>query len=385
MKTALFLGAGASVFAGMPTTKELVNGVLQRVYRHETWESPAAKSLATNIVNAHADKDVEVLYQTIRTMITAEKQHKETMEYRKKSDGGGTWKREIRTHAPHRPGSETTKDETADIDETIRTLESLEVAIRNTLLTSLTVQPDNVDSVVSLYDELFRHVPRRIVTTNYDNILEVYCEQKKLNLANGFKKSHLGDRRTWDGAWTGGETALFMTKLHGSITWQKDDGDTILEIGKPGMRDTDRDVMIAPTLGEKDYGDDIFRKLSSQFKGILDDTEMLIVVGFSFRDPEINQVLQKRLKRTDDNPHPMGLLCVDPKPDGLKEVVGDHVRPYGIGVENYGLYNYSSDEMPCVYAYRYKFDFGAASTMKSILEAISELCGGMPNTYFAQW
>ena len=89
MKTALFLGAGASVFAGMPTTKELVNGVLQRVYRHETWESPAAKSLATNIVNAHADKDVEVLYQTIRTMITAEKQHKETMEHRKKSDGGG--------------------------------------------------------------------------------------------------------------------------------------------------------------------------------------------------------------------------------------------------------------------------------------------------------
>lgn len=131
-----------------------------------------------------------MLYKTIQTMISAEESHKTVVENKTTGDSGG------RATSHEITASSKSTPETDDIDENIRTLESLKVAIRNTLLTSLMVKPDRVDDVVSTYDELFRHVPRNILTTNYDNVLETYCEQKKIGLVNGFGKSHLGDRRT---------------------------------------------------------------------------------------------------------------------------------------------------------------------------------------------
>ena len=90
MKTVLFLGAGASTFAGMPTTKELVKGeghdVLDRVILELSWddngpEQNTVNNLMKNLVIAHSSKikenDVEHLYQKIRKLKEAEKLHKE--------------------------------------------------------------------------------------------------------------------------------------------------------------------------------------------------------------------------------------------------------------------------------------------------------------------
>ena len=233
MKTTLFLGAGASAFAGMPTTKKLVSAVMDRVIHREKWESEVTRHLVQNIVEQHRDKDVEELYKTIHDMIAAEKMHKVVAEYKTKDDGAGK-RREVKTTPLNNSGSATIKDEAEDIDETIRELESLETAVRNTLLTNLTVKQEKNGDIVSIYKGLFRHVSRDIVTTNYDNVLETYCEMTELDLVNGFKSSYLGDRRVWDDVWEGGETALQLTKLHGSITWQEDDNDGVLEIGMPG-------------------------------------------------------------------------------------------------------------------------------------------------------
>ena len=64
------------------------------------------------------------------------------------------------------------------------------MAIRNTLLGRLMIKPDHMQNMVEQYDVLFEHVSRNIVTTNYDGVLETYCEQTRLDLVNGFKKSH---------------------------------------------------------------------------------------------------------------------------------------------------------------------------------------------------
>lgn len=354
----MFLGAGASVFADMPTTKDLVDDVLQRVIHQEKWDSPMAASLARNIVRDHADKDVEVLYQTIRDMKAAEELHGKAMKHKMAGDNHPSWKREILTTSRGNPDDETKKDETKDIDENIEALESLEVAIRNTLLGRLMVKPDRIQDVVEQYDGLFEHWPRNIVTTNYDNVLETYCEQKGLNLVNGFKQSHLGDRRIWegerDGAWDVGEYALRLVKLHGSITWQND-GDDVLEIGRPGLRNTDNDVMIAPTLGEKDYDHDIFPALWDRFEDMLSKTELLIVAGFSFRDPKINQMLRSRLERTAESPNPMKMLYIDLNTDGLKELVGAGVEWIPARTERGTLRHYYQDEIPYVYAHESEF------------------------------
>lgn len=323
MKMTLFLGAGASVFAEMPTTKRLVRMVQDNTFGRKNWESPGAKRLAVNIIKAHIEKDVEELYSTIRDMIAAEMQHRTIVDYKTKKYNNEELDC-VRRITTLYDSNETVKDETTDTDETIRTLESLERDIRDTLLNNLMVGPRHLNTIGSTYSKLFKFVSH-IVTTNYDNVLETYCEQAKLNLVNGFKSSYLGYRRIWSGAWEDENNALHLIKLHGSITWQKDGDGTVLEIGRPGLRGMDRDVMIAPTLGKKDYGNDIFPALLNRFETVLGKTELLVVVGFSFRDPEINRILRCRLERTDANHPPMRLLYVDPKPERLKNLIGSDV------------------------------------------------------------
>ena len=378
MKTTLFLGAGASRFVDMPTTTDLVNDVLLQVLHRERWGSPMAASLARNIVRDHAGKDVEMLYKTIRDMKAAEELHRKAMKHKMDGDNHPSWKRELLTTSRYNPDNKTKKDETEDIGENIKTLESLELAIRNTLLDRLIIKPDHIQNMVEQYDALFEHVGRNIVTTNYDNVLETYCEQTRLNLVNGFKKSHLGDRRMWDCSWKDGKGSLCLVKLHGSIMWQKDDNDMVLEIGMPGLRGMDKDIMIPPTLGEKDYDHDIFPALWDRFKDMMSKTELLVVVGFSFRDPKINRILRSRLKHT-NRKNPMRLLYVgpkDPKRDGLKELVELDDEPLKAPVPGKCmLWNYSRDKMPYVYAYRDEFGQDTARSMKFALEAMDELCG----------
>ena len=166
MKTTLFLGAGASMFAGIPTTKELVSAVMDRVIHREKWESEVTRHLVQNIVEQHGDKDVEELYKTIHDMIAAEKLHKMVAEYKTKDAGAGK-RREVKTIPLNNPDNATIKDEAEDIDETIRALESLKTAIRNTLLTNLTVKQEKNGDIVSTYNGLFRaRVPRH----SYDQL-----------------------------------------------------------------------------------------------------------------------------------------------------------------------------------------------------------------------
>ena len=376
MKIALFLGAGASKFANMPTTKDLVDKVLTQVIHHKIWEIPTSTHLAKNIVKVHADKDIEELYTTVRVMIDAEKQHKTIVKYKAKTDNPTPLKREIKTTSPHHPDDVTTKGEIQDIDETVGALESLEAAIRDTLLAHLMVKQEYRDDIVRTYGELFKFVPSNIVTTNYDNVLETYCEQTGLDLANGFKMSHLGNRRIWDDLWANEASALHLIKLHGSITWQEDDNDDVLEIGRPGLRDTKQDVMITPTLGEKDYGNGIFPTLLDRFKIVLAETELLIVIGFSFRDPGINRMIQSRLKCADRNSRPMRLLYIDPNHyNGMKELLGPNVKPREVQVPGKCvLWDYSLDEMPYVYAYCKKFGPDAIGFIKHALDAVNEVC-----------
>ena len=386
MKTVLFLGAGASKFAGMPTTKDLIANVLQRVLHQETWISSTAASLARNAVRDHSEEDVEVLYETIRKMIDAEELHRKAMGYKMAGDNHPAWKREILTISAHNSDKQAKESETNDIDENIATLKSLRVVIRNTLLASLTVKRERIGAVVELYDELFKNVqPDYIVTTNYDNVLETYCEETGKDLANGFKKSHLGNVRMWDGEWKGrGE--INLTKIHGSITWQEDDDGLVLEIGRPGLREVGKDVMIVPTLGEKDYSHGIFPDLQTRFKSLLAETDLaetdlLIVVGFSFRDTGINKIFRRRLTRSVGNPRPMRLLYVGPKEDDddmLKKFVGGKDEPRKVRGDHCVLWYYSRGDMPYVYAYRRNFEQYAAEQMKGVLDDLDAACRATP-------
>ena len=60
--------------------------VLLQVLHRERWDDPMAASLARNIVRDHADKDVEMLYKTIRDMKAVEELHKKAMKHKMGGD-----------------------------------------------------------------------------------------------------------------------------------------------------------------------------------------------------------------------------------------------------------------------------------------------------------
>ena len=378
VKTLLFLGAGASRFVYMPTTMELVNDegydLLDHLIHKEKWDSSTAFSLAKNLVREHTreQKDVEVLYRNIQKAVDAEELHGNMMKHKAAADTGPAWERKILTIPRHNPDNPTTKYEDEDVEENKTALKSLETAIRNFLLRKFMVKPDYKQKIVDEYDKIFNILPTMdVVTTNYDNVLETYCEQKKRRLMNGFKQSHLGDRRIWDGKFEDSADALRLIKLHGSITWQKD-GDDILEMGRPGLRDVDDDIMIYPTLGEKDYSHSIFPALWDRFEDMLSKTELLVVVGCSFRDPKINQMLRSRLERTTENPNPMKMLYIDKNTDGLKELVGADVEWSQAMGERGTIRHYYQAEMPYVYAHESEFPL-RSNKLELVLKIVDEV------------
>ncbi|MCE2509302.1 MAG: hypothetical protein J4G04_08470 [Nitrosopumilaceae archaeon] len=44
------------------------------------------------------------------------------------------------------------------------------------------------------------------------------------------------------------------------------------------------DILVAPTLEAKDYGDEPFPQLFKQCDAILSRTDVLVAIGYSFRD-----------------------------------------------------------------------------------------------------
>ena len=136
------------------------------------------------------------------------------------------------------------------------------------------------------------------MTTNYDNVIEAYCCHTNKLLVDGFRPSKNGDHRVWEGSWdmTGG--GIRLIKLHGSVTWQRT-GDQIIGMLRPGARDIDERVLIEPTLEEKDYTQKPFRELAEQGGSVLSDANVLVVVGYSFRDVMINDWLVWFMERGD--------------------------------------------------------------------------------------
>ena len=264
--------------------------------------------------------------------------------------------------------SEPPIDETDDIDNTIRALKSIKSTIRDMLLEKCMVGKEQRDDVKAVYDEMVEPLSiRDVLTTNYDNVIETYCEVARIPLANGFERSFHGDRREWTGKFEKAESgALQLVKMHGSVTWQKD-GDAILELGRPGVRGEEYDVMIYPEKGRKIYNKNIFPKLSRRFGDVLSDTDLLVVIGYSFRDNGINNLIKYRLGSRSKKI--MRLLYVDPKPDsGMKNLMGKNVYSQPKQVSTINLLVYYASRMPDVYAYAVEFDLGTCHRVKP--------CGG---------
>lgn len=138
-------------------------------------------------------------------------------------------------------------------------------------------------------------VPLRVFTLNYDLCLERACNARNLRLQRGF-----GDQRFWN--WREFEERehspddIYLYKLHGSVDWTREDGkltyfDDISAIVDPAI--------IFGSSYKLEYEDPFLFSIY-EFRRWSLEAKILLAIGYGFGDEHINKILQQALGSDDD-------------------------------------------------------------------------------------
>ena len=284
------------MFASQPTTKEIMKSVREHMQERENelHRNMKCQSYVMNVVNDPIYDDVEKLYDGIDQIIaTSTNQNCKPIINRAVIDN--VTYRQI-------------------IDELIY----MRSIIRDILLKSFVIPPDVRELIKQMFD-MVRDVMKKnnadefhVFTTNYDLVMETYADEAGLEVVNGFQPYYFRNgiwADTWDRRTN--RPPLYLTKLHGSIYWHRD-GNDIVETGAVAQRTADQDVIIAPTEGAKDYDGKPFSALMNRFKESIKEVDILLVIGFSYRDNEIARIIRSRVRN--------GMTLISISPDIDKDI-----------------------------------------------------------------
>ena len=121
------------------------------------------------------------------------------------------------------------------------------------------------------------------------------------------------------------------------------------------------DVMILPTPSKKDYSSQPFDKLYDQFMDIVEKSNLLVAIGYSFKDEGINDILKNQLEKQ------LRILSIGPKAyDETAKAFGESVQVCISNNVPYAL----QDTKRRVYAYKSGFYIGGGKHLRSIIEII---------------
>ena len=278
MKTALFLGAGASVCVRLPTTQGLLNN-LREVHRKDEF--------ILDVLKNETFTDIEIAYDSITEMIERiqpNERHLLMKKFEYKLSNGD--------HVPN--------------ETVIEKLWKLKSSIRNLLLDSLRIEPADVREVEPIYQKLETFIKEqgddifRIITINYDLAIETYCDHVEREVVDGFVRQKYGYKGYWNGKFKPeSDNPIYLLKLHGSINWHSEyeDETTLVKIGDAGHHTPHYDLLIMPTHKEKGYRGSPFSTMVDRFKKTLNVIDVLIIIGYSYRDNELNKLIRERLDK----------------------------------------------------------------------------------------
>ena len=147
-----------------------------------------------------------------------------------------------------------------------------------------------------------------IFTLNYDGVVETFCETNNLSYSDGFDP--YWNPQHFDGK------IVKVFKLHGSLFWFKTEKGKVIKIPAKGLDITNlrylsdeslSEMMIYPTL-QKKKDTEIYLWIRSKFLSELKKARTCIVVGYSFRDKDIREVVLSSMNANPD----LWLVLVSP-------------------------------------------------------------------------
>ena len=160
-----------------------------------------------------------------------------------------------------------------------------------------------------------------IFTLNYDGTVEAVCEKFDIPYSDGFSPN-------WNPSQLETEKAeIRLYKIHGSLFWFKTGKSKYIKLPIKGIEPerlryfTDEGIsetIIYPLLSKEVYTGP-FPWLMQKFRNNLAETELCVVIGYSFRDDSIRKVIFEQME---NNPR-LWLYLINPRADETKRSILD--------------------------------------------------------------
>jgi hypothetical protein len=304
---ALFLGAGASRAFGYPTTEEFATNLGSKLEKEDKY----LENILDSLRESPQIKDIEHILEFLDNIIAFD-----SNEY-------------VRASFTQRPPQLYTRITEYAWADYLNMCRRLKQRIVDELHTQYEFDPIGRPLVNKVYSALFelmvasRIMVRDIFTTNYDTVVEEYIMSTRhssiqFKLVDGFPYDSARRGRFWNPAEFQEEhdkpetMPLRLFKLHGSLNW-RETSDNLLECLPAedkcqGGRRYKRSVLIYPTQKGLET-EEPFATMHKYFREASSSTKIFVVIGFSFRDPVINEIFLSHLDKNKKH----CLLVVSPK------------------------------------------------------------------------
>ena len=298
-KIALFLGAGASAAFGKPVTKKIKDDLIA-VYRDRAQGNLGIPEgvLYSFLVNKEF-QDIEDVYQSLGEWVSFEKSQKYAQMFMKGHQM--TMRLVLDNREVH-----------FEIQHLIQRAKSAKELLEDEIFDAYRWDYGQDDTLEKLYDPIISLISEfssreiHIFTTNYDRAIETFCINKKnqYQCIDGFSYDAEVGLTVWrNGQYEEIATAIprnknrvFLYKIHGSLDWKHHKKQGVVRTGVESKSDDqnfDGNIVIYPSVSPKEDAEQepyatILKKMSNFAK----IAEAFVVIGYSFRDHNINQVFR---------------------------------------------------------------------------------------------
>jgi hypothetical protein len=148
----------------------------------------------------------------------------------------------------------------------------------------LSIEPSDTDYLIKLASYAANHAVA-VASLNYDTIFDTSATDQGLKIDYGLTTWNAKKIVQWSKA------DLRLLKLHGSLNWYAK-GENIL-VDPPEDESSYQKMMIFGGLNAKLNPDGPYLQLRYHFENLLLKTNVLVVIGYSFRDAHMNSVIRR--------------------------------------------------------------------------------------------
>jgi hypothetical protein len=296
----LFLGAGASTPFDYPTTEQFKSRLQQAL-----GDDSANNRLLKDILSRERIKDIEDVLSSLDQVCELESL---PLALSFLTD---IWHTEIRA-------KELALVPNKDL---IPYAKAIREIVRDAVFTYYQPKPESDSDIRTLYNRvleaLFRFTANQtnqktwetkgkavVVTTNYDPVIERFCGPFGLKLRDGFEGNPTTERGNWNPTWSFSDfshDAVYLLKLHGSLNWRKQRVTNEIvrvpvseRVPRQSGEYLDNALLYPGSKGVPT--EEPFKTLFATFEKLLKDAYTCVVLGYRFRDDNINAHLLRFLQ-----------------------------------------------------------------------------------------